>query len=164
MDKMRALQKLKSLADSRPKIVSSGRVAGDRDGPARRSMRCPIMTLLAAGRRPVHHPAGGDHARIPQTARRNVGMYRVQVFDAHDDGDALADPQGRGAPTGAAMGERMDVAIALGLDPVTAYSASAPLPKHIDEFMMAGFLRGSPGRARARRGPSTSRCRRAPRS
>ena len=32
--------------------------------------------------------------------------------------------------------------MALGLDPITAYSASAPLPKHIDEFMLAGFLRG----------------------
>jgi len=37
---------------------------------------------------------------------------------------------------------RIEVAVALGLDPITAYSASAPLPKHIDEFMMAGFLRG----------------------
>src|SRR5947199_7711146 len=39
---------------------------------------------------------------------------------------------------------RIEVAVALGLDPVTAYSASAPLPKHIDEFMLAGFLRGEP--------------------
>src|SRR3989454_868286 len=39
---------------------------------------------------------------------------------------------------------RIPVAVALGLDPITAYSASAPLPKHIDEFMMAGFLRGAP--------------------
>ena len=38
----------------------------------------------------------------------------------------------------------MEVAVALGLDPVTAYSASAPLPKHIDELMFAGFLRGEP--------------------
>ena len=42
------------------------------------------------------------------------------------------------------MGERMDVAVALGLDPITAYTASAPLPKHIDELMLAGFLRGEP--------------------
>jgi 4-hydroxy-3-polyprenylbenzoate decarboxylase len=37
---------------------------------------------------------------------------------------------------------RLDVAVALGLDPISAYSASAPLPKHIDELMIAGFLRG----------------------
>ena len=39
---------------------------------------------------------------------------------------------------------KLEVAVALGLDPVTAYSASAPLPKHVDEFMLAGFLRGEP--------------------
>jgi 4-hydroxy-3-polyprenylbenzoate decarboxylase len=39
---------------------------------------------------------------------------------------------------------RMEVAVALGLDPISAYSASAPLPKHVDELMVAGFLRGEP--------------------
>jgi 4-hydroxy-3-polyprenylbenzoate decarboxylase len=77
----------------------------------------------------------------PHTGQRNVGMYRMQVlgprttalhWQLHKDGraDYLA------------SGERMEVAVALGLDPVTAYSASAPLPKHIDELMFAGFLRG----------------------
>ena len=61
------------------------------------------------------------------------------------------------------MGERMDVAIALGVDPITAYSASAPLPKHIDEFMMAGFLRGRRSSWSSAR-PSTWRCRPMPRS
>jgi 4-hydroxy-3-polyprenylbenzoate decarboxylase len=42
------------------------------------------------------------------------------------------------------MGDRLEVAVALGLEPVTAYSASAPLPKHVDELMLAGFLRGDP--------------------
>ena len=44
----------------------------------------------------------------------------------------------------AAEDGRIPVAVAIGLDPVTAYSASAPLPKHIDELMLAGFLRGEP--------------------
>ena len=68
-------------------------------------------------------------------------MYRMQKIDRrstfmhwqiHKDGrmDYLA------------ADGRLDVAVALGLDPVTAYSASAPLPKHIDELMLAGFLRG----------------------
>ena len=42
---------------------------------------------------------------------------------------------------------RMEVAVALGLDPVTAYSASAPLPKHIDELMVAGLPARRAGRA-----------------
>ena len=68
-------------------------------------------------------------------------MYRMQVlgprstamhWQLHKDG--RADYLGSEG--------RMEVAVALGLDPVTAYSASAPLPKHIDELMFAGFLRG----------------------
>ena len=70
-------------------------------------------------------------------------MYRMQKLDSrstamhwqlHKDGrmDYLA------------ADGRLDVAVALGLDPVTTYSASAPLPKHIDEFMLAGFLKGEP--------------------
>ena len=81
--------------------------------------------------------------RDPRTGQRNVGMYRMQVlgprstamhWQLHKDGRAdylLADG-------------RMEVAVALGLDPITAYAASAPLPKHIDELMFAGFLRGEP--------------------
>ena len=70
-------------------------------------------------------------------------MYRMQKIDArstfmhwqiHKDG--RADYLAADGP--------IPVAVALGLDPVTAYSASAPLPKHIDEFMLAGFLRGEP--------------------
>ena len=70
-------------------------------------------------------------------------MYRMQVIDRnttfmhwqiHKDGRA----------DWLASGGRIPVAVALGLDPVTAYSASAPLPKHIDELMLAGFLRGEP--------------------
>ena len=71
-------------------------------------------------------------------------MYRMQVIDRastfmhwqmHKDGraDLLAAEDGR-----------IPVAVAIGLDPVTAYSASAPLPKHLDELMLAGFLRGEP--------------------
>ena len=48
------------------------------------------------------------------------------------------------APTTSLADGKLEVAVALGLDPVTAYSASAPLPKHVDELMLAGFLRGEP--------------------
>ena len=81
--------------------------------------------------------------RDPRDGARNVGMYRMQVIDRtttfmhwqiHKDGRA----------DWLATDGRIPVAVALGLDPITAYSASAPLPKHIDEFMMAGFLRGEP--------------------
>jgi 4-hydroxy-3-polyprenylbenzoate decarboxylase len=143
IEKVRGLQKLKSVADSRPKTVGKG--------------VCQEIVLrgdeVDLGLLPVQRCWPGDPAPFitlpavithdPQTGGRNVGMYRMQVIDRnttfmhwqiHKDGraDYLA------------TDGRIEVAVALGLDPITAYSASAPLPKHIDEFMMAGFLRGDP--------------------
>jgi 4-hydroxy-3-polyprenylbenzoate decarboxylase len=86
--------------------------------------------------------------RDPATGTRNVGLYRIQVLDAR----RLAMHWQRhkvGAAHWRAMaerGERMPVAIALGADPASMYSASAPLPPHVDEFLFAGFLRRAPVR------------------
>ena len=75
--------------------------------------------------------------------RRNAGVYRLQVFDAettgmhwhvHHDGAAnFRDSDGR-----------LEVAVAIGTDPLVTYAATAPLPPGIDEFTFAGFLRGEP--------------------
>ncbi len=84
--------------------------------------------------------------RDPVHGGRNVGMYRVQVRGPRD----LAMHWQRhksGAAHWRAMakrGETMPVAIALGGDPAAIYSASAPLPPGIDEFLFAGFLRRQP--------------------
>ena len=144
VDKVRSLGKLKSIADSMPKQVSKGAcqevvsTGDDVDLDALPIMRCwpgdpaPFITLPAV------------ITRDPNTGVRNVGMYRMQKIDRHStfmhwqihkDGraDLLASPDGT-----------IPVAVAIGLDPVTAYSASAPLPKHIGELMVAGFLKGSP--------------------
>ncbi len=141
VDKVRALQKLKSLADSRPRSVSHGPCQEVvLDPPSLESL--PVMTCWPGDGGPfITLPA--VITKDPRSGTRNVGMYRVQVFDATTTAmhwqihkDAAADWRG--------MGERMDVAIVLGIDPVTAYAASAPLPKHIDELMLSGFLRGTP--------------------
>jgi 4-hydroxy-3-polyprenylbenzoate decarboxylase len=143
VEKVRGLKRLKSIADSMPKAVRSG--------------ACQEVVLegddIDLGRLPVQTCWPGDGGpfitlpavitKDPKTGTRNVGMYRMQVLDRsstamhwqlHKDGrmDYLASDG------------RLDVAVALGLDPVTAYSASAPLPKHIDELMLAGFLKGDP--------------------
>jgi len=82
----------------------------------------------------------------PARGIRNVGMYRVQVLGR----DTLAMHWQRhkvGAAHWremAARGEKMPVVIALGGDPASIYSGSAPLPPTIDEFLFAGFLRKSP--------------------
>jgi 4-hydroxy-3-polyprenylbenzoate decarboxylase len=143
VEKVRGLRKLKSISDSLPTTVS----------------RAPCQELVLTGDEvdldllPIQRCWPGDPApfitlpavitKDPHTGTRNVGMYRMQKIDRrstfmhwqiHKDGraDYLA------------TDGKIEVAVALGLDPVTAYSASAPLPKHVDELMLAGFLRGEP--------------------
>ncbi|WP_282010980.1 menaquinone biosynthesis decarboxylase [Nitrospina watsonii] len=74
---------------------------------------------------------------------RNVGLYRMQVYDKkttamhwhiHKDGAHFFHEFKR-------KGKIMEVAVALGADPVTCYAASAPLPYGVDEFLLAGFIR-----------------------
>ena len=85
-------------------------------------------------------------SKNPQTKVRNVGMYRVQQLSKN----TLAMHWQR-HKVGAAhwremaeRGERMPVCIAIGADPASIYSASAPLPPTVDEFIFAGFLRKTP--------------------
>jgi 4-hydroxy-3-polyprenylbenzoate decarboxylase len=87
-------------------------------------------------------------SKDPSRGIRNVGMYRVQYLGSR----SLAMHWQR-HKVGAAhwremaeRGERMHVCIAIGADPASVYSASAPLPPMIDEFLFAGFLRREPVR------------------
>ncbi|MGC9141180.1 MAG: menaquinone biosynthesis decarboxylase [Caldimicrobium sp.] len=82
----------------------------------------------------------------PETGIRNVGMYRIQVFDKNTTGmhwqiHKVGAKHYRKAEL---RGERLPVAVALGPEPAVIYAATAPLPEDIDEFMLAGFLKGSP--------------------
>ncbi len=82
----------------------------------------------------------------PDTGRRNVGMYRMQVYDARTTGMHWHAHKG-GAQhyrVAAAKGETLPVAVAIGPDPAVTYAATAPLPEDIDEILFAGFLRGEP--------------------
>ena len=87
-------------------------------------------------------------SRNPDTAKRNCGCYRLQVFDGRTTGmhwqthKQGAEHHRRLAQQGAQ--KRMDVAVAIGSDPATMYSAILPLPPDLDEMMIAGFLRGKP--------------------
>ncbi|MCS7153956.1 MAG: menaquinone biosynthesis decarboxylase [Bacteroidia bacterium] len=83
------------------------------------------------------------HTYHPATRNRNVGMYRVQVFDDYTTAIhwQLHKVSRRHYEAWKAKGEKMPVAIALGGDPVYAYAATAPLPENIDEYILAGFLR-----------------------
>ncbi|MCB9055604.1 MAG: menaquinone biosynthesis decarboxylase [Chitinophagales bacterium] len=83
------------------------------------------------------------HTKDPISGTRNVGMYRMQVF-----GPALTGMHWHKHKVSAKhfneykkLKKRMPVAVSLGGDPVNAYSATAPLPENVDEYMLAGFLR-----------------------
>jgi 4-hydroxy-3-polyprenylbenzoate decarboxylase len=82
----------------------------------------------------------------PARGVRNVGMYRIQILDKrrlamHWQRHKVGAAHWREM---AARGEKMPVVIAIGGDPASIYSGSAPLPPSIDEFLFAGFLRRAP--------------------
>ncbi|MGH8960526.1 MAG: menaquinone biosynthesis decarboxylase [Jatrophihabitantaceae bacterium] len=85
---------------------------------------------------------GLTHTKHPETGARNLGMYRLQLQDSrtvslhwqiHKDSTSHAAIAER-------RGERLPVAIAFGCPPAVTYSASAPLPADIDEYLFAGFV------------------------
>jgi 4-hydroxy-3-polyprenylbenzoate decarboxylase len=84
------------------------------------------------------------HTRHPETGSTNVGMYRMQILDKnttamhwqrHKTGANHFEAWRR-------TGKKMPVSVALGGDPVYTYAATAPLPENINEYILAGFLRG----------------------
>jgi 4-hydroxy-3-polyprenylbenzoate decarboxylase len=87
-------------------------------------------------------------SRNPDTGKRNCGCYRLQVFDGSTTGmhwqthKQGAEHYRRLRASG--KKDRMDIAVAIGSDPATMYSAILPLPPDLDEMMIAGFLRGKP--------------------
>ena len=80
----------------------------------------------------------------PENGIRNVGMYRMQVF-----GPTLTGMHWHKHKVSAShynmykrRGEKMPVTVVLGGDPSYTYAATAPLPPNVDEYLLAGFLRG----------------------
>jgi len=83
------------------------------------------------------------HTRDPETGARNVGCYRMQIFD-----DRTTAMHWQVHKVGARHGkryyernDRMPVAVTVGGDPALSFAATAPLPDGIDEILFAGFLR-----------------------
>lgn len=82
----------------------------------------------------------------PHTGVRNVGMYRMQVFDRRTTGMHWHRHKGGAYHYHLAekLNQRLEVAVAIGPDPAVTYAATAPIPDEIDEFIFAGFLRKTP--------------------
>jgi len=80
--------------------------------------------------------------RDPETGTRNIGAYRMQLFDSRTTGMHWQRHKGAAQHYRVAerLGKRLDVAVALGAEPVLPYCATAPMPEGLDELLLAGFL------------------------
>ena len=146
-DKLRMLPKLAELGSFFPKTVSSGL--------CKEVIRKDHFSLLELPILQCWPKDGGRYitwplviTKSPETGKRNVGVYRMQVFDErttamhwqtqkhgaeHFRRGRARDPQGR-----------IEVAVAIGADPITCLAGVLPIPPDLDEMMFAGFLRREP--------------------
>lgn len=198
-DKLKMLPQLAQLANVFPKTIAAKDApckevvlkSKDNSAPDRIDLNAfPILKCWPLdGGRFITLPC--VHTRDPRSGKRNIGMYRMQVYDGQTTGmhwqrqkvaaehyrNALraaasavpeADPKGAsvammaesaggavaipdgpigGLPQisfGNLKGSRLEVAVAIGTDPATTFSAIVPAPPEVEEFIIAGFLRGKP--------------------
>jgi len=192
MDKLKMLPQLGALTSAFPKTVSA------KDAPCKEIIRRENLDLNWFPILKCWPHDGGRFitlpcvvTRDPRSGKRNIGMYRMQVYDgqttgmhwqrqkvaaehyrealraaassaadadpavarvaamAESAGGAVTIPDGSigGLPQvalGKLKGSRMEVAVAIGTDPATTFAAIVPAPPEVEEFLIAGFLRGRP--------------------
>ena len=145
--KLKMLPKLAEMGSFFPRIVS--------DGPCKDVIRKKDFSLFDYPILQCWPEDGGRYitlpmvfSRNPETGKRNCGCYRMQIYDERTAGmhwqthKQGAEHYRRLARAG--NQPRMDVAVAIGADPATMYSAILPLPPDLDEMMISGFIRGKP--------------------
>jgi 4-hydroxy-3-polyprenylbenzoate decarboxylase len=140
--KLRMLPKLARLANIFPKTVNRAPCQEVilRDDEVDLT-KIPVLTCWPGDGGPfVTLPLVFTHH--PETGKRNLGMYRLQVFDKQTTGMHWHRHKGGAQHYRVAerRGERLPVAVAIGADPATIYAATAPLPEDLDEMIFAGFL------------------------
>ncbi len=144
VEKLRAIPRVTELAGVFPKTVRGGpsqEVVATGDAVDLGTL--PVLTCWPQDAGPfITMPL--VITKDPDTGRTNVGMYRMQVYDRNTTGmHWQKHKDGAGQARGyARTGRRMEVAVAIGCDPATVFSAIAPLPPGVSEFLFAGFLRG----------------------
>lgn len=142
LDKLRMLPRLARLASYSPEVVDSGECKEVVQAVAPSLSDLPILQCWPDD--------AGRFITFPQVymkrlsnGRTNVGLYRMQLYDdqttglhchIHHDGAEVLQEYRR-------AGRRMEVAVAIGGDPVLTYVAASPLPPLMDEMLFAGFLR-----------------------
>ena len=146
LDKLKAIPRVTELASVFPKTVRSGpcqEVVATGDEVDLSSL--PVLTCWPQDGGPfITMPL--VVTRDPASGKTNVGMYRMQVYDRNTTGmHWQKHKDGAGQARGYEReGRRMEVAVAIGCDPASVFSAIAPLPPGVSEFLFAGFLRGEP--------------------
>lgn len=142
LDKLKVLPQLKEFASWLPKSVSGKGICQQNIMPEANLSKLPILKCWPAdGGKFITFPL--VHTKDPESENRNLGMYRMQVFDEKTTGMHWHIHKGGAAhfEKYRKLKKRMPVAVALGGDPVYTYVATAPLPDDVDEYILAGFLR-----------------------
>lgn len=145
--KMKMIPRLKELNAMFPKTVSRGAC---KEVVRRKDFSLDEFPILHCwphdGGRYITLPM--VFSNNPETGKRNCGMYRMQVFDGRSTGMHWQKHKQGAEHYRRLLARdsegRMPVAVAIGSDPATMYSAILPLPPEIDEMMFAGFVRGTP--------------------
>jgi 4-hydroxy-3-polyprenylbenzoate decarboxylase len=144
LDKVKMLPKLAELGSFFPKTVKSG--------PCKEVIRKDNFSLAEFPILKCWPQDGGRYitwpmviTKNPETGKRNVGCYRMQVFDdrttaMHWQTQKHGAEHFRSARARDRKG-KMEVAVAIGSDPATALAGILPVPPDLDEFMFSGFLR-----------------------
>jgi 4-hydroxy-3-polyprenylbenzoate decarboxylase len=143
-EKLKMLPKLAQFAKFPPKKVSSG---------ACQELQQEEINLSALPVLNCWPEDGGPfitlpcvYTKHPDTGIRNVGTYRMQVFDQKTTGMHWQIHKGGSQHflRYKELGKKIPVAVAIGGDPVMLYAATAPMPDNVDELVLAGFIRKKP--------------------
>ena len=140
MDALKMLPMVGRLRDLMPKTVkeASCQEIVDRDGTLD---SLPILKCWPEdGGRYITFPL--VFTKDPESGMRNIGTYRMQVFDGRTTAMHWQRHKGGAQHYRVAerLGKRLDVAVALGAEPVLPYCATAPMPEGLDELLLGGFL------------------------
>lgn len=143
LEKIKMLPKLSEIADNAPKVVSKGSVSEVYEDAGKASLNSlPAIKSWPndAGR---FITFGLVLTKHPETGTRNLGVYRMQIID---DRHAIMHWQihKRGAQHYQIIKEqkkKIEVAVIIGADPATVFSAIAPVPEGMDKYLFAGIVR-----------------------
>ncbi|MCK5012091.1 MAG: UbiD family decarboxylase, partial [Deltaproteobacteria bacterium] len=140
-NKIKLIPKLIELAKTPPKLVTNA--------PCQEVVHTdPDLSIIPVLK--CWPEDGGKFITLPlvitkslEDSKRNMGMYRIQIYDKNTTGMHwhIHKDGANHFSQYLQANKRMEAAIAIGSDPATIYSSTAPLPPGIDEFLLAGFLR-----------------------